>query len=211
VDTVAPDTTLTGGPGEGATASSQSITFGFGSSEGGTFECQLDGTGWTACESPRSYTGLSEGPHTFAVRALDVAGNVDGSPATRTWTVDVPPPPVVTPGEPTVTPAPMGVRSRFRTRVSDGRTTVKLLKLTMLPQAARVKVSCKGKGCAFTSKTLKASSYVVLTKLFKNRKLSAGTVITMQITAAGYEPKVFRYKTRKGSKPPIGGAVARRY
>jgi hypothetical protein len=40
-----------------------------------------------ACESPRSYTGLSEGAHAFAVRARDAAGNVDGSPATRTWSV----------------------------------------------------------------------------------------------------------------------------
>jgi hypothetical protein len=213
VDTIAPQTTITDGPVEGATSTSQSATFTFDSTEGGTFECQIDGGPWAVCESPRASAGLSEGAHTFAVRARDAAGNIDGTPAARSWTVDVTdasPPPVI--GGETIVSSPeaMDVRTRFRYRVSDGRTTVRQLKLTALSPTATVKVSCKGMGCAFKSKTLKPStSYVVLTKLFKNRKLSAGTVIKLRITAAGYEPTAFRYRTRKGTKPPIGGQVAR--
>ncbi|WP_163110787.1 hypothetical protein, partial [Acinetobacter baumannii] len=52
------------------------------------FECRIDGGAWAACTSPKSYTGLGDGAHTFDVRATDAAGNVDASPATFGWTVD---------------------------------------------------------------------------------------------------------------------------
>jgi Bacterial Ig-like domain len=87
VDTVAPETSIGSGP-EGSVSSS-SASFGFGADEAGvTFECRLDAGAFGACSSPKDYAGLSEGPHTFEVRATDAAGNTDGSPAGRTWTVD---------------------------------------------------------------------------------------------------------------------------
>lgn len=52
-----------------------------------SFKCQLDGVDWSPCVSPQSYTGLSSGSHTFAVKALDNVGNPDATPATYTWTV----------------------------------------------------------------------------------------------------------------------------
>jgi hypothetical protein len=52
-----------------------------------TWSCTLDGVA-TACSSPKNYTGLAQGAHTFAVQARDSAGNLDPTPATRTWTVD---------------------------------------------------------------------------------------------------------------------------
>ena len=44
---------------------------------GASFECRLDGGAWGACTSPKAYTGISRGSHTFYVRAKDAAGNVD--------------------------------------------------------------------------------------------------------------------------------------
>ncbi len=91
VDTHAPETTLESGPS--GTVPSTSATFSFSSSETGTFECRVDGAGqWTACTSPRSLTGLGQGPHTLAVRAKDSAGNLDATPAERSWAVDTQPP-----------------------------------------------------------------------------------------------------------------------
>jgi RNA polymerase sigma factor (sigma-70 family) len=96
-DTTAPRVSLTGGPA--ASTPETTTTFGFSANEPGvTFACKVDGGGWQPCESPRSVTGLAVGPHTFAVRATDKAGNV-GREATREWTVT--PPPDTTP--PTVT------------------------------------------------------------------------------------------------------------
>jgi subtilisin-like proprotein convertase family protein len=53
------------------------------------FQCRLDGGDFSPCSSPQQFGNLPEGTHTFEVRACDQYGNVDGSPAVYTWTVDV--------------------------------------------------------------------------------------------------------------------------
>jgi hypothetical protein len=85
-DTTAPNTTIASGPSGSTTQTSAS--FGFSSDEGGsTFECKLDATDYASCSSPKSYSGLAVGVHTFSVRATDAAGNVDATPAMRGWTI----------------------------------------------------------------------------------------------------------------------------
>jgi hypothetical protein len=75
----------------GATTAT-SARFVFSDSEDGlSFQCRLDGGAFAPCESPKAYTGLANGPHTFTVRAIDAAGNT-GAAATRSWTVDTVPP-----------------------------------------------------------------------------------------------------------------------
>jgi len=86
VDTIPPQTTITDSPPD---PSNGSASFSFGSNEEqSAFECQLDGGNFSACISPQSYRGLSEGAHTFAVRAIDAVGNIDPTPANFAWTID---------------------------------------------------------------------------------------------------------------------------
>lgn len=68
------------------------MSFSFISEPGAILECKLDAAAFTACVSPKSYTNLTNGSHTFQVRAIDTAGNADPTPATHTWTVNVPAP-----------------------------------------------------------------------------------------------------------------------
>ena len=94
-DTIAPDTGILAGPN--GTISENSADFEFTSNdEGATFECSLDGAAFEACTSPREYLELDEGGHTFAVRAIDAAGNADATPDTRRFDVAPEPEPADT-------------------------------------------------------------------------------------------------------------------
>ncbi len=95
LDTTPPGTRLDSGP-LGYVAS-RTASFSFSSEAGARFECRLDAGAYTGCTSPRKYSLLSQGPHTFSVRAVDKAGNADPTPAVRTWTVDTVKPTVTAP------------------------------------------------------------------------------------------------------------------
>src|SRR5204862_1340609 len=74
--------------GPAGSVPSNSASLGFGSDEpGASFECRLDGGPFGGCASPQEYSDLPVGEHTFEVRAIDGVGNVDGSPASWTWTI----------------------------------------------------------------------------------------------------------------------------
>ncbi len=112
VDGVPPQTTIDSGP-QGLT-SDASPTFGFSSSKAGsTFKCELFDTDGLSpsipvasagCSSLKTYEqALSDGPYRFEVSATDRKGLPDGSPATRSFTVDATPP------ETTITSGPSGL------------------------------------------------------------------------------------------------------
>lgn len=85
-EVVVPNTFITGGPG-GLTYD-PTPTFSFKSSEpGSTFQCKLDAHPFAACTSPRTLARLSDGSHTFAVRARDIFGNPDPSPSSRSFSL----------------------------------------------------------------------------------------------------------------------------
>lgn len=85
-DTEAPVTTIESGPP--ASTPGHTAEFVFSANEPATYECALDDAAFSSCSSPATYSGLSAGSHGFEVRATDLAGNVDATPAGHAWTID---------------------------------------------------------------------------------------------------------------------------
>jgi Ca2+-binding RTX toxin-like protein len=90
VDTAAPDTSITSGPS--GTTDDPKPSFGFSSNESGvSFSCRFDAASFAPCSGPGAThtpaSSLADGSHSFEVRATDAAGNTDGTPAKRTFTI----------------------------------------------------------------------------------------------------------------------------
>ena len=104
IDVTGPNTTIDTKPADPSDSADAAFTFS-ADEPGSTFECRLDGGAWGACASPKNYTGLADGSHTFEVRATDPLGNMDLSPASYTWLIDTVPPDT-TPPETTIDTKP---------------------------------------------------------------------------------------------------------
>ncbi len=99
IDLTPPDTMITGQPADPTNSISADVVFA-STEAGSTFQCSLDGGVFTTCSSPHSYTGLAAGMHTFDVKATDVVGNADPTPARYAWTIDTAPPDTTITGQP---------------------------------------------------------------------------------------------------------------
>jgi hypothetical protein len=93
VDNTPPDTEITGGP-SGATSQTTAAFIVTGSdnltpSTTLVFTWRIDGGAWSpfSAESTVTLTGLAAGAHVFEVRARDLAGNDDPTPAMRAFSV----------------------------------------------------------------------------------------------------------------------------
>jgi hypothetical protein len=83
-----PDTVIKKGPK--GTIGVPHASFKFESRPAGAgFECKLDKGKFKPCKSPKKYKHLSAGKHRFSVRAVDSSGQLDASPAKRTFKVDL--------------------------------------------------------------------------------------------------------------------------
>jgi ELWxxDGT repeat protein len=91
-DTTPPDTAITSGPAPGSRTGATSVTFGFQGTAGDTakLQCALDGGAFFDCVSPRTFANLTRTTHKVRFRAVDFAGNIDPTPAERTFVVTVP-------------------------------------------------------------------------------------------------------------------------
>lgn len=90
-DVVVPDTLISSTGTASPTTTTAEFTFsGTDDVLVASYECSFDGSAFAACTSPKSYTGLVDGPHTFEVRAVDSSANVDPTPASYSWTISIP-------------------------------------------------------------------------------------------------------------------------
>lgn len=84
-DTAAPTTTISSTPA--ARNLVIAASFAFSSADSTAIQqCSLDGGAWTTCVSPVTYSGISNASHTFFVRSVDSAGNIENAPPSYTWT-----------------------------------------------------------------------------------------------------------------------------
>ncbi|HEX4924553.1 MAG TPA: hypothetical protein VFV50_10720, partial [Bdellovibrionales bacterium] len=109
-DNTNPTVSITANPTNPSNDTSPDFSFSGADANGvASYECEMDGGGFSACTSPKNYAGpLGGGSHTFKVRALDNAGNVSVD-ATYTWTIDTGLPGIVISSPAANTPAQTGV------------------------------------------------------------------------------------------------------
>ena len=87
-ETIPPSASITMGPSQGSLITDPTPTFSFTSSEAGsTFACRTDAGPFSACASRFTAPGLSNGLHSFSVKAIDAAGN-ESAIVSRSFTVD---------------------------------------------------------------------------------------------------------------------------
>lgn len=119
LDTTAPQTSITAGPT--GTVTSTSASFSFSASETrSTFSCRLDGGAWSACSSPKAFSGLAPATHLFEVRATDRYGNTDATPSSQSWTIAAPQTTTPAPGGDLLTWAPPALMSPIELRIDSG-------------------------------------------------------------------------------------------
>ena len=168
VDTTAPETDIDNGPSGTVKVASVSFDFSSPASDIEGYECKLDSGSYAACTAPKPYTGLSNGAHTFTVRAVDHALNVDPTPATRTFTVDtsaVPPanpedPEVPVEPTPPVQPQPCTFAS---TQANCGTPSlISKVKASSKPGRATITLTADGGGSALTSTVFKLPKSVTV-------------------------------------------------
>ncbi len=151
-DTSPPDTTIAGAI---VTGSHARLTFS-SNDAGAHFQCRLDDGAFAACTSPVDYNGLADGAHTFQVRAIDAAGNVDPLPATRVFTTLAtgPAPGTTSPGGNSSAPGggegsslgPTATRDRTAPRVTVAKRTLRASAkgvVTVRVSCPRTEISCR--------------------------------------------------------------------
>ena len=85
---LAPDTSVSGGPPDGAATNVSSPFYQLGAGEPASFSYSVDGGAYAPCASLCRVATLADGPHTLDFRATDSADLTERTPAARTLSVD---------------------------------------------------------------------------------------------------------------------------
>ena len=218
VDTAPPETNMTSGPS--GPSNDNTPTFSFSGSDNLSqaanlrYSYKVDGSAWSSYSFETSVTlggasGLSEGSHTFYVKARDEAGHEDQSPAQLSFTLDTTEPMVksTTPSVATGVGRGTDLTATFSEKMSTSTvntTTFKLFKVNpdrSTTQITDVQVSLSSDG--LTAKLNPFGS--TTTRLAKNTKYKvvvttrvtdeAGNHLDQDATTLGNQPKVWYFTT----------------
>jgi len=91
LDVTPPDTAFGSKPSSLDSDTTPTFTFTGNDGNGSgvlSFECKVDNGDFAPCTTPYTTASLSDGEHTLQVRAIDLVGHVDPTPASYTWTID---------------------------------------------------------------------------------------------------------------------------
>jgi bacillolysin len=190
VDTTAPDTAIDSGPTGTIATDQASFTFA-GTPAGDTakIQCKLDSGSYSDCISPKTFTGLTDGPHTASFRAEDAAGNQDPSPATRTFTVDT-----------TVYKAKIKkVKVKGPAKVKKGKKAIYKVKITNSgnAKATGVRLKVKGRGVSFNTSVGKIAAKKTRAVKVKLKAKKPGKVkLTFKVTSKNAGGKTVKKKIK---------------
>jgi hypothetical protein len=222
VDLIPPETTITAGPGDGATVSGPT-SFDLSTDDpGARLECRVYPEGapspFGSCSGPsasHSIPALAPGRYVFEARAIDPAGNADASPARRTLVVPAPPAPTPAPspsptsgpsgGGTAPTPARVVGAAVHYDWLLRGHVTV-LLRLTVtgVPQDGAVEARCHGRGCPFGGRRFAVRrGTATLTKAVRSHPLRPGAVFEVRVSEPGAIAKVVRFTIRDHRLPRV--------
>jgi hypothetical protein len=174
-----PDTTITSGP-PGLTRD-RTPTFMFSSSDPtATFQCAIDSAPFAACSSPYTTPPVNDSTHTLAVRAVDPAGSVDPSPATRTWTTDTHPP---------------------KLKVTVRRQRLRVVRLRGLSVILQCTERCDGRATLFRGKKVVGTGTV---KLLEAGRKAFSVELTRKATRALAHTSTVTLKLRTTATDEVG-------
>jgi hypothetical protein len=203
--TTGPAVTITSAPE--ASSTQTTATFEFVSEPGASFVCDLDRNPEAqyidSCESPKSYTDLAVGEHTFMVAAIDALGN-PGPAREYTFTVTAPQPTTPTtqptPTTPTTnatnptppTPVALG-KGKLSSHTLTKKHPVKVSFTASKPSTVTLtltrKVKGKTKTAAKVSFKVKAgrASYTLSTEIGKRALPKGIYMLSLQTTAGAQQ------------------------
>lgn len=150
LDTTPPQTTIESGPPDPSESSSAAFTYASNEPDS-SFECSLDGAPFAGCPAGGiSYSGLSNGPHSFRVRATDPSRNTDQTPAG--YSFDVVLTPLTLPAQASPPPVPPGTPPPGKSKPVAPETMLAKVATKTRDRTPTFRFSANGPGVSFQCK-----------------------------------------------------------